>query len=678
MATFEAIATQLLFIVFPGLVIHRALAVRLLALDQAKGVEGEVREQDLLVFGLLPALAIGSEIGTVLALLGLFRTTVFVGVTAAVVIWRWRDAAATLVAIAGQGRAIWRSLAGGDLMVLVAVGFFLQTAFGLLVEAQIPSESVDVWHHQLPLAQSIVAHSGFVLPQIPNMFYGTYPIFFNILFAEGLLFVDHVIAAKVVNSLIYLGFLLTLLFCAKRGRSFAVVPLAILISPYFSPGTADALTDISRASFSALAFTFAYRYLRDGRVYFLFAAGLLAGGAVAGKYTELLTPALIGASLLPQLSTRSRQGWTAVGVFASACLVVACYPYLRNWILLENPLYPFYFGHKGLSDQYMADLYKEIYTYWIPAYRDFVTNLFTLQGWHDFFISVYQQFFSGKRYAFIAVGLIGVGLLVPRNRLIYPVVWTVALAITWFTMMFASSRWALSAYLLMLTTGFLSWTWLVDGTVATWEQAAKDWRFLSRLGLTSPDPTTLPGWLTPVNVRSGTVAALVLYFGVSTLIHVSLQGWAGFLPGWANKPQDQAVLEPGGLEAYLSRTRRGYQIYRFIAANDLKMVVQPFDIGAYYYQTAYNEGRSGSWLLPWYQLPRGPDEYDEFLRSNAVKYFIYRPSLEPLEVDLLRAERVRLAYELLRQLLPRSRRILIDPFGWELYAIDGAPAPPRP
>src|SRR5262249_49343637 len=155
---------------------------------------------------------------------------------------------------------------------------------GLLIDAQLPSANIDVWNHNFPLAQSLVDHSGFVFPQIPDPLYGSYPLFFYMLFAEGLLFVNNVIAAKVMNTLIYLSFLLSLVFCARRARALATVTVTILFinNPFFSNGASDAMTDVPRVCFSVLALVFAYRFLRDRRIYFMFAAGLLAGGAVGG------------------------------------------------------------------------------------------------------------------------------------------------------------------------------------------------------------------------------------------------------------------------------------------------------------------------------------------------------------------------------------------------------------
>jgi hypothetical protein len=676
--TITALATQLLFVIFPGLVLHRALAVRLLTFDTARSSETEIRDSDLVLYGLLPALAIASEIGTVLSLLKLFRTEAFVAVMVAAVVWRRRDAAATLAGIRDLGWAMWQSLQRGELLTLVAAGIFLETAFGLLVYAQIPSEQIDVWHHQLPLAQSIVSHRGFVMPQIDNMWYGTYPIFFNMLFAEGLLFVNDVIAAKVINSLLYVGFLLSVWSCAVRARAFTALALSILIinNPFFSNGAMDAIIDVPRVSFAVLALVFAYRYMRDGRLYFLFAAGLLAGGAVAGKYTELLTPVLIGLPLLPGLLARRKASWIAVGVFAAAFMPIACYPYLRNLILLGNPIYPFYFGHPGLSDAYMSDLMTEQYTSIDPADRNLVNNLYSFQGWHDFFASIDKFFLSRWDKSYLAIGLIGAGLLIPGSYTVWLVVWTLLLAMVWHIAMYASMRWGLTAYMLMLTTSYLSCARMIDWAVATFKPLGGDWHGLSKIGVSDARLAALPKWLSPNNAWRIGLAGLALYVGFGAARHVRHDGWAGFLPGWAYRPVGKVILA-GELDTWLAQYRKGYAIYRYIGEHDLKTVLQPLDNGAGFLVVAYNGGRQGDWILPWYRLPDSPAGFDEFLRTNNIRYFVYRASIDPVEAERLddrspHSRHIETAYELFRFMLPRSRRILVDSFGWELYAYDGA------
>jgi len=104
------------------------------------------------------------------------------------------------------------------------------------------------------------------------------------------------------------------------------------------------------------------------------------------------------------------------------------------------------------------------------------------------------------------------------------------------------------------------------------------------------------------------------------------------------------------------------------------MVLQPFDVGATFYPSAYNGGRKGEWILPWSELPKGPSEYDQFLQARNVRYFIYAPSITPLLAHRLNGggsnpRHVEMAYQFMHYLLPKSRPILTDSFGWELREI---------
>jgi hypothetical protein len=283
-------------------------------------------------------------------------------------------------------------------------------------------------------------------------------------------------------------------------------------------------------------------------------------------------------------------------------------------------------------------------------------------------------------YPGLTLGLIGVGLFVPRSYLIYPASWAFLQAIFWYTVGSYTTRWGLSAYLTLLTTAFLSYALLIDRTMAAWELSGESWLNRSWIGVRSSWLATIPARLSPNIVIRVTLAGLALFLCFKTGLRIRADGWGGVLPGWINKEQAKAVLVPGGLDAYLGRTRKGYEIYRFIATHDLKTVLQPFDYGARLYEAAYSGGRNDNWILPWHQLPDGPADFDSFLRSNGVKYFIYRESLTPVELERIdqaspHPKHVESSYQLLRYLLPRSHRILVDAFGWELYAVDAADAP---
>jgi hypothetical protein len=330
--------TQLIFVLFPGLILHRAFARRILKWD-ARGSTA-MDEGDLLGFGLLPALAFAGTIGTILAVFQAFYLWSYLAAVAIIVVVFRRDAMATLAAIKAVAESSLKSLMQGDLMIVVAIAIFVQTAAGMLAESLVPSAGVDIWHHNYPLAKSIVDHHGFRMPQIDaGMFYGSYPLFHHIFFAQAMLLADNMVAAKVANAMIYLSFLLSLIVFARHARSLVVLLMSYLIieTPFFSLGTADIMTDTTRICFSTLAFVFAYQYFRRGQIYFLFASGLCAGGAVAGKYTELLTPLLIGLSLLPALIGRKQDSWRAVLVFTTATIAIGFIRTCGTWSSSTTP-----------------------------------------------------------------------------------------------------------------------------------------------------------------------------------------------------------------------------------------------------------------------------------------------------------------------------------------------------
>src|SRR4051812_22276692 len=66
-------------------------------------------------------------------------------------------------------------------------------------------------------------------------------------------------------------------------------------------------------------------------------------------------------------------------------------------------------------------------------------------------------------------------------------------------------------------------------------------------------------------------------------------------------------------------------------------------------------------------LPVGPDELDEYLRAQKVRYFVARAlGCGAPGAGQQQSARCGNAYDLLNYLLPGSRLLLTDPLGWEL------------
>ena len=676
MITAEAFGIVLLLLL-AGSALHRALAVALLRIN---GVpvkpDGAVTERELFFLGMLPALALVGTIGIYLALLGLFRADVNAFLLLVAMAWRRRDLVATLRTLGELLRDGWHALRDLRLLTLLSIAAFFGLAVILIFNAQLPDSDIDVWVFQIPLARSLVSNSGFLFPQAAGLFYSAQPFFANLLFAEAMQYVDHFVAAHIMNISIFLAFLLGLFGSIRVWRPAALLLIVWFFggSMMFSPNAVTALTDFPPSCFSVGAILFAYRYLRFGLAYYIIVSGFLAGAAISSKYTELITPCLIGVMLVPQLMKGRRAWFDALG-FGAAALIVGVYWYAKNWILVGNPVYPLFFGHPGLSDETVAGWLKEMSQAYDPALRIYVKNLLTPQGWHDFGFVLGHWFFL-SRSSWIAAILIAAGLLLRTPKLIFLAGGTAALFVTWYVAMFNTFRFAMPAYLLFFSTAMIAWS---DVAVRAHAFATRGHfielrRFVRRIapdGLERPTKRWLDAFEFTWTIRTARLG-LAVALAVVLAVFVARRGIERVIGGWVDVDYLQAVVQTGGIDTYLDARRPGYKIYRYIARNNLRTVLQPFDRAAPSYAAGYNGGQDGEWILYFNILPAAGDDIDVFLKTYQVRYFISRPPFTQEEMEYIGQPHAEIAFDLVARLIPRSRLLLTDAFGWSLYQITEA------
>ncbi|WP_064692155.1 hypothetical protein [Rhizobium aegyptiacum] len=659
LAAWLVVAAILLF----GLTLHRALVLRL-----NRGVNPSFRDgTDLLLSGVLPGLALVGGLATLLGAVHLLRVEVALPVAAILMMWRRHDLLGTLVDLRDLAMAGGRATANGNPFPLLAAIAFIGLAGVISVTALFPAGSADAWAFQIPLAQSIVSHGGFVTPQIGSNFYGNIPLFFNVLFACTLLFVDHWLAAGLLNAAIFLGFLLLLTSCANRWRAAGLLLVFFLIAfqPFFTPGAAVPLTDLPRSCFSVAAVLYLWRYLESSRPSEIVSSALVLGGAVGGKYTELQMVGLIGFALLPSIY-RGKLSFSLFLTCLAAFLSLAGYWYVKNLIVLGNPIYPFLFGHPGLSDQWMADYTLELGRAFDPANRVFVTDLTTRQGWHDFFFIMHDWFLDRRRYAIVALVLIIGGLIASAKRICVLVAMTAAMFIIWYAVMFNHIRWATPAYLLYFSTAFIGASLIVEKVTAS--RAAQPGGFIfEKLALVRVGRSAVNGHLLALAVVFVAVAVFCLP-AVRFIHHPERQPYSWMEPGVMD-----VLIGRQKLDDFLGAQREGYTVYRYVAANDLRTVFQPFDTGSTLYAAAYTRGLDKGWLLPPYVFPESENDVDAFIERNHIRYFIRVTEKQQLVAERIGAAKFALAEKTISRMLPESNLLLKDGFGWELYRFDGFP-----
>jgi hypothetical protein len=608
--------------------------------------------RDRLMIGPLPGLALVVLLVTILSLLHLVRAWVMAPLALLILVGLRRDTVAVWDAVKDATAATIAAVRAGDLFPLAALVVGAAVTYVGLFLCFIPASNVDVWVYHLPLVQSIVSHAGFAYPQIDNLFYGSQPMALEMLHGAGMVFFNHFAIASAINLAIYLSLAVLAVACIPRGRGFLFLLLCYLFVVRLElQSAATPMIDTPRACLSIAAFLFAWRYAWTFRRMDLILSALVAGLAVAAKTTELVNVLIICATLAPFIWRRGtwRDLIPAAGIFAA----VSSYWYIKNLVLYGNPVYPFIFGHPGLSDAWIRDLMLEMTRPFDVADRGYSTNLITAQGWHDFIVVMGAKFFWLKRPALIV--LLGLALPWPR-RWMLPL-WSGLLFLFWYAQMFNHIRWAITAVLLLTLTAFMVVGFATSHLVDAWEGKGPLARWIA--------PWRRPG---AVRVLPASLSALLVIFLVFVAVRIDQGKGHSFIPPWMDANMVTALTRTGDPERYLSQTREEFELYRYIGRHNLARVFQPYDNGGTLFVSAYNDGQDNRWLVHFTMMPASLAQADAFIARQRIRYFIRKP-LDPTDVERLGPAHVALADAMIARLKPHARLLLRDRFGEELYEI---------
>jgi hypothetical protein len=636
-----------------GITVHRWVARRWF--DATASLD----ERELLVHGLLAAILINGTAGTWLALARLFYLPAFTLLFGAGLFFLREDARASWQAARGLLADFARDIERLRPVPLLAALCWLGLGLVLAMLCRIPTNNVDAWVFHLPLASSMVEHHGFIYPQIGHLFYASQPLFFNVLFAQAMLVEPDFVAAALVNVPVYLFTLASLAMLCGRRRALALLLMTLLIgaSPFFTSMVPQPTTDVSRSCLSVLGLLCALAYLQRRVPYYAGTAALCLGAAIATKYTEGVAMLLFCAALLA--AQWRKPDWALIGKCAAIVILVGAYWYVKNLVLLGNPLYPFLFGHPGLSDAWMADYMVEMKTPFDPAWRHFSHDMLSLAGWRDFLSAVWQMLLARRPAALLALAAAIAGLFIAPRRIGPLLALTGGLLVFWYLVMFNHVRWAIAAYMLMHATGGFALILMLE----------KFRPARPASGAPLPDPLRL------------SLPRLALAAGVAALLLAAVAGWRGQkaaaaiharlapmrLPK-AVEPVIYAFL-PHGVDRYLERTRPGYALYKHVVAGNLRGVYQPYDLGVKRYAATYNNSVDGNWFVDIYDTPVGLATPGEFAASRGISYFITVPGLDELERDRLTPARLAAADRVIESLKPGARLLLEDANGWKLFQV---------
>lgn len=265
----------------------------------------------------------------------------------------WILAGVGTLALAGFG-SYRSSIAGvlgrisrllGFLVGLPKICFLLSagTLFAVAVGVMAPETANDSLCYHLHVPKLFLKFKTIL--RVPYEINSLFPFFMEMLDVYGIAFGKDSIA-KVFHAATGIGGGYAVYALARK----AAGPISALLAALFfitTPGIANQMgttyVDVSLAFFTGLSF-FAYvRFFETNRLAWIFLAGLMTGIALEVKFLALVGCVSLGAILAADaVFLRRPHRFKAILLFVLGVFVFSAYWYLRSWLELGNPVYPYF------------------------------------------------------------------------------------------------------------------------------------------------------------------------------------------------------------------------------------------------------------------------------------------------------------------------------------------------
>jgi hypothetical protein len=241
-----------------------------------------------------------------------------------------------------SGRSVW------ELSALLLLGILLLAGFVLTLT---PETGKDALIYHLAVPKLYLLHHGFYF--IPGNAFAGYPMLGEMHYLLAL-FLQNDIFAKAMNYALLCGILLGIgLFTRHvlQNQQFPRLSMLIFVSiPSVFAISHAAYNDLFVTFFTLAAIYSFFRWSENRLTAWLILCGLFSGSAAACKYTALLATPL-GCLGILYLANRSgngaRETLRRLALYVAAALIAGSPFYLKNWIVMGNPFYPFFYGIFG-------------------------------------------------------------------------------------------------------------------------------------------------------------------------------------------------------------------------------------------------------------------------------------------------------------------------------------------
>ena len=369
------------------------------------------------------ALAIG-----LLASVPVHYAVVYVSLLVAVIAFRWRNAADLFRAldVRCSGLIDWRTYAAFSLVAFLLIAH--------LFAAIKPEVSADGLSMHLAIAADFANHHAFTF-DFRQFIWALMPMGADFCYALAYMLGGEY-AARLLN-LIMLGSIAYLIYRAAREWVSAALSLLLaglfLSAPLVQLVTGSMLVENFVAAVSLSAGVALLAFYRAPSLRGLLLCAFLLGSASAWKLAAIA----IAIVLLPAIVVSARR--LPVRSIAAALflfLVVACFPYVKAYVLSGNPVYPFgnsYFKSPYIAEDLRDHRYEEKLTWRTPMRVTFETNHY-YEGQDGSFgfqyilllpLCAFAMFLRSEPMSRVAAltGLLGAMIIIaiqPNARYLYP------------------------------------------------------------------------------------------------------------------------------------------------------------------------------------------------------------------------------------------------------------------
>ncbi len=226
----------------------------------------------------------------------------------------------------------------------------LAYAAWIYLSALLPATGIDELTYHLEVPRRILENGGATV--FPDNVQAYFPQFGEMLFLYGMAHGGE-LGAKLYHALFGVLLGLALYGFSRRyvSRGIALLVAALFLSvPSVMVISAWAYVDLHFTLFGFLALVALLRYFEERNLSWALAAGIMAGGAWATKYTGLQLVLLLALMVLIEQLRGDDRRLPVAAIVTPAVAFCVFLPYaLRNWVQTGWPLYPFNIGPFALN-----------------------------------------------------------------------------------------------------------------------------------------------------------------------------------------------------------------------------------------------------------------------------------------------------------------------------------------